>query len=40
VEKADKKRLRRLYDQVIEMFHKTSLEDFYRDERNEKVIYR
>jgi U3 small nucleolar RNA-associated protein 6 len=40
VEKADKKRLRRLYDQVIELFHETSLEAFYRDERNEKVIYR
>ena len=40
LEKADKKRLRRLYDQVIELFHKTALEDFYRDERNEKVIYR
>jgi U3 small nucleolar RNA-associated protein 6 len=40
VEKNDKKRLRRLYDQVIELFHETSLEDFYRDERNEKSIYR
>jgi U3 small nucleolar RNA-associated protein 6 len=38
--KTSKARLRRLYDKAIELFRDTSLEDVYREKRNERVIYR
>ena len=38
LEQKDKKRLRRVYDRAIELFEGTSLEDIYRDERNENAI--
>jgi U3 small nucleolar RNA-associated protein 6 len=39
LEETDKTRRRRIYDKAVELFAGTSLEEAYREERNEKAIY-